>query len=254
MLAGLLGFLFLKVCPSPWCLSFGAWGQAPEPRGWGLPLALHTPMGARGWDSSRVGGRGRHAQGDLWSPEGPQPTGLGPGGETCSLVLDGRGVRGGRRTAWASYPRDEAESRGLEEPLPQTLQRSSAPAPRRVLSAPQAPPGRTRAGGLASEHCARRGCGAAAWRSSYLGRPMAVSPQGPGGVGGGGPVRAEAQSIPRTLGAQSYYWLSPRGHLRLGLLCGAERNAHRAEGTLAARLGLGGASHRESSELPRWRH
>lgn len=59
MLAGLLGFLFLKVCPSPWCLSFGAWGQAPEPRGWGLPLAVHTPMGARGWNCSWVGPGGR---------------------------------------------------------------------------------------------------------------------------------------------------------------------------------------------------
>lgn len=63
-------------------------------------------------------------------------------------------------------------------------------------------------------------------------------PRGPGAGAGRGRER------PPYLcgGDQGYDWRGPHGHLRLGLLCGAERNTHRAGGTLAARLGLGRAS------------
>lgn len=65
-------------------------------------------------------------------------------------------------------------------------------------------------------------------------------PRGAGAGAGAG--RGREQPPYHCGGDQGYDWRGPRGHLGLGLLCGAERNTGPAGGTLPARPGLGRAS------------
>lgn len=157
----------------------------------------------------------------------------GAQGGTSSLERDGTG-RGEAAELRRLGPQGPRRDECLEVRLPPPACFSLLPAPAlSPLPSTAAPPWRTRGGRTGSKPGARKGCGAAAWGSTCRGRLMAVSQRRwEAGVGGGSRQRPRAPPKPRG-GDPGWDWHGPRVHLRFGLLCGAERNAHPAEGTLA---------------------
>lgn len=133
--------------------------------------------------------------------------------------------------------------KGSGGPLPPAPRHSPNAAPRPLPFASLASPRRTR-GWLAGDPAERaRGPRSGGMEEQLQGEANdreSPVPRGPGAGAGAGRGRERTPYL--CGGDQGYDWRGPRDHLRLGFLCGAERNTHRAGGTLAARLGVGRAS------------